>query len=395
MTSDKFDLLDIFILLAKKKRFIIIFTTIVSICAVIYSLLTPQIWTSQATFYTVGTSASSSLPIDIPGFSSLTSSILGSNNLSQAQTNISIMKSRTFSEKVITHFNLISYLSLDNEDPLRNMDKALQELNRNIVVMGMDEETGLTSINVSTKDKKLSVDIVNFYLTELANYNKNYKVTKGKLNRQFLQDRVVETKSTIDSLSIELKNFQLQNNILDPTIQMTETIKLYSELVSDEMKLDLELAFAKQNAGKDSPILNELTQKQTLIQRQIKNIETNSNSIQPKYMLQIDNIPDASLKYGQLLLNLEIQKKVFEYIYPLYEQSRLEELKDLPSIDIVDYPRSAGIRTKPKRAVICIISFLISLIVASLLVIINSIIASKKDKLAILKSALLARRHEK
>ena len=49
----EFTIFDILITIAKKKWFIIIFTSIFSIAAVIYALVTPEIWGSRSSFITV------------------------------------------------------------------------------------------------------------------------------------------------------------------------------------------------------------------------------------------------------------------------------------------------------------------------------------------------------
>ncbi len=37
------------------------------------------------------------------------------------------------------------------------------------------------------------------------------------------------------------------------------------------------------------------------------------------------------MQYAQMMLNLEIEKKIIEYLYPQFELAKLEEVKDLPT----------------------------------------------------------------
>jgi len=47
------------------------------------------------------------------------------------------------------------------------------------------------------------------------------------------------------------------------------------------------------------------------------------------------------MQLALLTLNIEIKKKVIEYIYPQYELAKLEELKDMPTFEVIDSPREA------------------------------------------------------
>jgi uncharacterized protein involved in exopolysaccharide biosynthesis len=91
------DLFDVLAVFARKRKLIIIFTLVVAISAIVYSLVTPQIWNSKATFFTVGDNAQA-LPIDLGSLSGLASSFLSTDNFAQGQNSMAILTSRTLSE---------------------------------------------------------------------------------------------------------------------------------------------------------------------------------------------------------------------------------------------------------------------------------------------------------
>ena len=76
MENKQIDVLDILLILAKHKKFIIITTLIVSIIAVIYSLVIPEIWTSTATILPTQEQRSQ-LPFGSSSLLGLGSSFLG------------------------------------------------------------------------------------------------------------------------------------------------------------------------------------------------------------------------------------------------------------------------------------------------------------------------------
>lgn len=339
-----------------------------SVIAVTYSLLTHQIWSSEATFYAVGNS-SSAMALNVPGLSGLTSSLIGADNASDALNFISIMDSRTFSEEVIQEFDLIKYFKLKDDNPLANMDDALFKLKK-MVKINLNEKTNLISITVETRDKTLSSDIAGFYVSRLDVYNRQQKITKGKRNREFLEERVNELRSTVDSLLIANKTFQEKNKAVNLENQALAMIDSYSSTVAEKRKAEIELELALMDFADDTPVIKQLKAKNEALQKQIKSLESGKNGLKPDYLIDIAKIPNLAVQMAQLRLNLEITQKLLEYLYPQYEAAKIEEIRDMPTLEIVDMPRESGRRIKPKRALICIVTafsaFCLSILVAIL-----------------------------
>jgi len=387
MEKREFDFFELIRLIIRNRKFIIIFVAVVSVAAVIYSLVTPQIWRSTATFYVIG-DQTSSLPFNIEGLSGLTAGLMGTTNSQNAISAVIAMNSRQFSEKVIRHFNLIDYYKITTKDSLKAMDSALKMLHTKTMKIGSDPETGLVTVSADTKDKKLSRDIVNYYLQQLDIYNREEKITRGKMNREFLEARVNETRAEIDSLLLALKDFQQRHNAVDIEAQTSSLIKSYSDIIAIKMSTDIELELARKNYAENSPIVLELKDRSEALAKQIKQLEAGKEPLKPRYLIDIGSLPDLATQYAQLKMNLEIKSKVYEFLYPQYEAAKLEELKDLPTLDILDTPREAGLRVKPKRAVMCIIAFALAVVVSIIIVLIKNALELNKERWQEIKKEL-------
>ena len=387
MEKREFDFFELIRLIIRNRKFIIIFVAVVSVAAVIYSLVTPQIWRSTATFYVIG-DQTSSLPFNIDGLSGLTAGLMETTNSQNAINAVTAMNSRQFSEKVIRHFNLIDYYKITTKDSLKAMDSALKMLHTKTMKIGSDPETGLVTVSADTKDKKLSRDIVNYYLQQLDIYNREEKITRGKMNREFLEARVNETRAEIDSLLLALKDFQQRHNAVDIEAQTSSLIKSYSDIIATKMSTDIELELARKNYAENSPIVLELKDRSEALAKQIRQLEAGKEPLKPRYLIDIGSLPDLATQYAQLKMNLEIKSKVYEFLYPQYEAAKLEELKDLPTLDILDTPREAGLRVRPKRAVMCIIAFALAVVVSIIIVLIKNALELNKERWQEIKKEL-------
>jgi uncharacterized protein involved in exopolysaccharide biosynthesis len=78
---------------------------------------------------------------------------------------------------------------------------------------------------------------------------------------------------------------------------------------------------------------------------------------------------------------MEVYKALYSYLYPQYEAARLSELRDMPSIELLDNPRLAGRRESPKRAIICILATLAAFIFAVAVVMLKEVVVRNRLRL--------------
>ncbi len=384
MKTKEIDILDVLIVLIKHKKFIIWTTIIVSIAAVVYVLLAPQYWVSTSTILPAQDQRNQ-LPFGGSSLFGLGYSLMGGAFQTQGIDLITIMSSRTFSEDVIKKFNMIEYFEIKDPDSLVVIEKALEYLTEEVRSIRINEETGLISIDIETKDKYLSAKIANYYWQKLEKYNIESRMSKGKQKRIFIENRLKNVKNTLDSLSLFINDFQKINRTIDLETQIQAVIALYSDLVAQKISTELELEFQKNYYDISSPNVVSLNQKLNIIIKKIKELEFNDSENKVKFGLNINDIPDISLEYAELIAKLEIQKKIYEYLFPQYEQAKIEEVKDLPTIEIIDKAVPAGKRSKPKRAKFCILSFFISLFLSSFFILIKQPFKEKFNKFQDLK----------
>ena len=88
-----------------------------------------------------------------------------------------------------------------------------------------------------------------------------------------------------------------------------------------------------------------------------------------KYSIALDT-PDLQLQRGRLLRNVEVNQQVYITLREQYEVARIEELKEIPVINILDRGEAPSDKKIPNRKLIIILSFISSILLSSLLVII-------------------------
>lgn len=383
------DFLDILLILAKKKWFIFWVTFIVSIGAVTYSLLAPQIWESSAEIMSIS-SDSGGFPLNIGGLGNL-GSLIGGNN-SDASKLVTIINSDPFSEKIIKKFDLIKYFNLSETDSLKIRDKSLLRLKGDILKTYLNPETNVLTISIATTDKYLSAKIANYYCELLDDYNRNNSMSKGREKRIFIQKRVDQVNQEIDKLGEELKEFQIKNNVVALDEQSKSLVNIYSTLLEKKVENDIAIDYAKKFLTKNNDNIKNLINKQKIVNEKLKSFEGTNDKRISDYTLPFSSIPELELKFGKLQAKLEVRKKVLEILIPQLEMAKIEEIKDLPTIQIISKAMPRGYRKSPKRGRICIISFLLAIVLSSIFIIIRYFLEPYSKKFLTIKKEVLGKK---
>ena len=77
----------------------------------------------------------------------------------------------------------------------------------------------------------------------------------------------------------------------------------------------------------------------------------------------LQELPDIAVEFTRLQRDMEIKTAILAFLYPQYEQARLQEAKDEPSLQVLDYPLIPQRKAKPHRSMIVLDSGIVSILV--------------------------------
>jgi hypothetical protein len=73
---------------------------------------------------------------------------------------------------------------------------------------------------------------------------------------------------------------------------------------------------------------------------------------QMRMLVPYRQIPELGVEYVRRFREVQIQSKILEFLTPLFEQAKVEEKKESPSVIVLDKAGPAERKTSPKRALI-------------------------------------------
>jgi uncharacterized protein involved in exopolysaccharide biosynthesis len=353
---------DLLIIIVKNRKLILLNVLIVTVAAIIISLTIPNKYTATTSF--ISPKKKGGLFGDIAGFSSSLKDLsrtlggrLGTVS-EEAYNYLVILQSRTASEKIIQKFNLREIYEIDEAKPYEDVIKALESL----VDFNIAEEGNIV-ISVTDEVPQRAAEMANYYVEILNEISTELSVTESRNNREFIEKRFIQAQNDIIALEDSMEVFSRKYNVLEMEEQIKAAIEVAAKSKAELEMAKLEREILVRNYGENNPLVIQSNLKVNGLENQLANLkfgEDKNLKSSLNVFVPFEQVPETGVLYIRLMRNYEIQTKILEFIYPIYEQARIEEQKDIPVVLVVDKAKSPQKKSSPKRSLIVIGAFLIS-----------------------------------
>ena len=374
--NDGLDLLIFSTLIWGNRQFLIKNFFLVSILSFIIVFSLPKTFTSTAILMPP-TSESGGIGNLMGALSSLPFSGLNSKTNDESLSIIAILKSRTLFEKVIIKFDLLKFYELSN------MDKALVALSNNTSFEVLEEGTIRITVSLKTKYfhndeseeviKVLCRDMVDYFIEQLDLINKSLKTEKASFHRKFIEQRY---KNNLDDLKVaedSLRMFQEKYKMIALPEQTSAVIEAASALKAQILSNEVKLGVMMGALNATHPDIANIKKENVELNKKMIELEYGENILnyeQSNLFPSLSNVPDLGIKLVRLKREVEIQNSLFVFLTQQYEEAKIKEAKDTPTVQVLDHPKIPYQKSAPKRLSILLICVFI-LMFLNILFIIN------------------------
>lgn len=357
-------------IIVRYRWFLIWFVFVVTLSASLYAVFAPKWYQSTAS---VLPAEKTDLLSSLSGLSNLARGFSSGSGLaalagggSETDKFIAILKSGTVTNDVIKKFDLRKEYEQEND----YYDKVVKEWQSNCAFEIQDE--GNLTISVYDKNPQKAADIANYLVAKLNEINTQLGVRNAKANREFVEKRYFQSVHDITELETGMKKFQEKYGVIAVPDQLAATVKSMSSIYADLYKKEIEYNVLKQTYGNDHPVTSNSKIEINELQKKINLLNSGKDESQKeiKLLIPFKQAPELGNEYLKIYRNLEIQYKILEFIQPLYEQAKIEEVRNTPSVLVLDQAGPAERKAKPKILFYFIVSFVVSLSIAFLIVLI-------------------------
>ncbi|MFH1050073.1 MAG: hypothetical protein V1779_03970 [bacterium] len=344
----KYDGAYLLALMLKYKWFYIIIVILATAGAVVLSLNMPN-WYSASINAVPSKTQGSLFDNMMGGISSALKEFgmtkLGGAGSADAYDFIVLMQSRTVKDSLIDKFNLAKEYDI----PDTQRTNIYNELENNMEVNF--EKEGNYTVSIFSKNKYKAVDMVYYFIKVVNSLAQRVSREDASMNRRFLENRIVQTDSVVKTIADSLTIYSRKNFLISVEEQAKASSIAYADLKSELIKRETIYEMYKNRMGDN----DAKTKMMAELVESLKN-KLNQAKEQPGFAgnFSLENATGVGIEYMRLLAEFETFTKVKSILLPMLEEAKLEESKQTQSLIIVDPPRLADKKAKPKRSLIVI-----------------------------------------
>lgn len=249
---------------------------------------------------------------------------------------VAFLKSRTVQDALIDRFKLTErYEAKFKEDARAALTANAQ------IASGKD---GLITINVSEKDPQFAAQLANAYVEELGHLLNRLAVTEAQQRRMFFEKQLTNAKDGLVKAEQALKSSGVNSSALkaSPAAAVEGLAKIKAGITAQEIKL----ASMRGYLTESSPDFKQAQTEMSALRSQLARAEREepASSGDSDYIAKF-----RDFKYHETL---------FELFAKQYEMARIDESREGAVIQVVDAAQPPERKSKPKKALIAMMTTL-------------------------------------
>ncbi len=275
-----------------------------------------------------------------------------------------LLRSRSVCERVLKHRYPVKADTLDLLQfwDIRDSQRALKKLLSRLRVM--PRESGVLQVTVEMETPGLAANVANEFVAELDFVSRQKTASRARSARVYIERQLAQTERQLEKASKELARFQEEHGTVSLEDQVKATVEALGTLKGRILAKQIQLRVMRQTMRPDNPQIARLELEIREMRRQLARLRKGTPGDSSEFVA-IEQLPEIGRQLAQLTREVKVQETVWELLNQQYYQARIQEARDVPSIQVLDAAVPPHHKAKPRRLVILvagtIAGFLLSL----------------------------------
>lgn len=285
----------------------------------------------------------------------------------ETMSSLAVLKSRSVMESIVNQFDLVTVFDVED------MEKAVEALRDNSNFSVEEEGTIQISASVSTSwfhpdeeedyAKQLAADITNAFVAQLDSVSKSLKTQQASFQRQFIERRYNQNIEDLKETENRLKAFQEKHGMISLPEQTRVAIETAALLKGQVLSNEVQLGVMESTLTPGHPDIDRVQKEIEELNIQLNTMDLGSGfdtSGNSNLFPNFSDVPELGIQLMRLSRDVEIQNKLFVFLTQQYEEAKIKEAKDTPTVQVLDVAIPIHKKLKPARIKILLIGFVFS-----------------------------------
>jgi capsule polysaccharide export protein KpsE/RkpR len=299
------------------------------------------------------------------GLAGLAGNLLGAKNNSALF--VALLRSGTVSDHLIDRFELQRvYHKRYREDAAKRLG--------HLTKITEDTKSGVITLSVTDETRERARDLAQGYLDELNALVARVNTSSAHREREFIEKRLNTVQGELQRAQLELSDFSSKNSTIDIREQTRATVdagaKLEGQLIAGESELDS----LRQIYGNQNVRVRAAEARDAILQRELQRangpsgVDLDNKNIDATHPYPpLRQLPQLGVKWANLYRSVRIHETVFDLLSEEYETARIEEVKAIPTVSVIDFPAISERKSGPHRTLIVVISTFLSFVITAVI----------------------------
>jgi uncharacterized protein involved in exopolysaccharide biosynthesis len=278
---------------------------------------------------------------------------------------IGVLRSQTSQDRLIQQFDLRKVYSV------RLVMDARTKLDENSSI-SEDKKSGIITISVTDRSPQRAAALAGAYVDQLNLLVSELSTSSAHRERVFLEERLKVAKQDLDDASNQLAQFSSKNTTLDIQQEGKAMLDAAGSIAGEMIAAQSQLEGLRQIYTDSNSRVRSLNARVGELRKQLEKLggtqasaaNRNSTLTEPAGdpsaakaggslpYPTIKSLPLLGAKYADYYRRTKIQETVFELLTQQYELAKVQEVKETPSVKVLDPARIPERKSFPPRLVI-------------------------------------------
>ncbi len=293
------------------------------------------------------------------GLGGIASDFLGLKSTSDVF--VGILTSRTVQDRLIQQFDL-KKLYGD-----RRMEDARKDLAEHTAI-SVDRKSQIISITVTDRSPRRAASMGQAYVEELNNLVAELSTSSARRERIFLEGRLQAVNQDLEAAEKDFSQFASKNTAIDVKEQGKAMVEAAALLQGQLIAAQSQYEGLREIYTDNNPRVRTVKARIDELQRQLEKLggkdesatSVSSQSGDSMYP-SIRKLPLLGVTYADLYRRTKIQEAVLETLTKEYEMAKVEEVKEIPTVKVLDVAAVPDKKSFPPRLLIVFLGAVIAL----------------------------------
>jgi tyrosine-protein kinase Etk/Wzc len=361
-------LVDLLIVLARRKRFIALFTITIAVLTAAVMFMLPNRYTAVTVLMPPQQNSSISTAMmgqlaSAGGLASLAGSSLSLKNPNEMF--VSLFRSRTVEQAMVQQFDLKQRYHVKKDS------QALGAFEGHTTVE-LGTKDGLLKITATDKDPNEAAVLANGYVDQFQHLSEHLAISEASQRRAFFEQQLLEAKSNLTTAEEALKHTEQSTGVLQIDSQARSLIESAATLRAQIGAKEVQLQGMRTYATDNNPSVIEGEQELAALRSQLASLSGSGQDSGEGLMVPKGKVPEAGLEYLRRLRDVKYYETISDLIAKQYEIAKLDEAKQGSTIQVVDRAVPPDSHSSPKRTITVLLALIGAFFIACTWVVFSS-----------------------